>query len=197
MDVKWKLPKGQSVSLRYIPNRMLRIEDKIKTTFTYFDRLSLDANLSKNIQHFTYNNYVSLAYQKNNYVLDNAFVGYTALQLNSNQTIVFNKRIFYWNTQLSNSQNNSQFVYFNSMLNSDIGTSYSLFKKIQGTTMIGYNSVKDWYKQWGVRQTISVGLGERFGADLYVDMRRNIKLYQPLLFGLTRGEINFHYSFNK
>jgi hypothetical protein len=197
VDMRLKLKQGQSVSLRYLPSRMLRIEGSEKNTLTYFDRLSVDANLTKSLQHFHYNNYISLAYQKNKYVLNNDYIGNKALLFSSNQTLMFNKRLLYWNTQLSQSENNAQFVYFNSMLNSEIGTSYNLFNKIQGTTMLVYGSVKNWYQQAGIRQTVSMAINENFGADMYIDVRRNIKLYQPLLFGLTRGEINFHYSFNK
>lgn len=196
-DVRWKLKKGQTLSLRYLPTRMYRIEESYKQTFTRFDQLSLNANLNKRFHGLQYSSYASIAYQRDHYLLNTSAVGSKSLLLSANHTIALGRRLVYWNSQISHAENNTQLVYFNSMLNSEVGTTYTLLRKLQATTMIGYNSVKDWYKQAGVRQMFSFTINDRFSSDVFIDMRKNINVYQPLLFGLTRGEANLHYSLNK
>ncbi|HUC80961.1 MAG TPA: hypothetical protein VMR70_08600 [Flavisolibacter sp.] len=193
IDVKWKLRKGQFFSLRYLPNSMIRISGTQKQKVTFFDQLSADGNFSKKIGSSYYNNYLSLFYQRNHYIVDGANLGSSTLGMITNQTVAIKKLLLYWNTQYNHSANHSQFVYFNSSINSELGTSFGLFKKISATTSLSYNTIQQWYQQIGVRQTISLRLDEGFDLNMFIDARKNLKLYQPLLFGLIRGEVSARY----
>jgi hypothetical protein len=194
-DVKWKLRKGQFLSLRYLPNRMFRFDSTGKHTTTLFDQMSFDGNLTKRIRRVTYTQYFNLSYQRNQYVLQHQLTGNTSLGFIANQTISFRKLLVYWNTQYNRSANSSQLVYFNSNFNTEVGTNFTFFQKLNTTTSISYNTIQQWYQQIGVRQNVSLRLGQQFDLHLFVDARKNLKLYQPLIFGLVRGEVGVHYLF--
>jgi hypothetical protein len=194
VDLKWKMRKGQYIGLRYTPNRMLQINNHDKFVVTSISRLAAEANLSKKIASVYYRNYVNFSYQKNSYQSGTAPILNESLIFSSYQSVTINKKIIYLNCNYSSSNNNSQFAYFNSSLVSEAGTSYLLFGKISGSSSVGYSSVKDWYQQIGIRQTLSGQLGSRFNIQLYLDARKNLKLYQPLLCGLVRAEISLQYS---
>jgi hypothetical protein len=193
-DFKWKMRKGQFLSLRYMPNRMLRINNQERQKAMVFDQVSLDGNLVKRFGHCHYNNYASLSYQRNKYNIDNSVTGNNALSLTINQSLVIGKLLAYSNTQASHAIDKSQLVYFNSSLNSEAGISYGLLQKVAASTSISYNSIQLWYQQLGVRQNLSLRVNERFDMNLFIDARKNLRVYQPLIFGLIRGELGVRYN---
>jgi hypothetical protein len=75
----------------------------------------------------------------------------------------------------------------------DAGSTFLLFKKLSLSSAISYNSVQGWYRQVGIKQTISNQLSDRFNLNVYVDARKNLALYQPLLYGLFRADVSIHY----
>jgi hypothetical protein len=194
LDAKWKFKKGQFISLRYLPNQMTRIDELGKHRASTFNYLSVDGNISKKFSQSYYNNYFSLFHQRNEYAFGNLNTGSNSIGVISNQTVSIRQLLVYWNTQFSHAANTSQFVYFNSSFNTEAGSSYSLLKKINSSTSISYSSVQNWYRQVGVRQAVSMVLNERFDVNMFVDVRKNLKLYQPLIFGLVRGNIEVHYK---
>jgi hypothetical protein len=194
LDIKWKLKKGQFISLRYLPNQMTRIDDLGKRRVSTYNYLSVDGNLSKKISNSYYNNYFSFFQQKNLYVFGNVLQGANSLGFVSNQTVSIKQLLIYCNTQYNHSANNSQLVYFNSNFNTEIGSSYSLFRTINLSTSVSYNAFQNWYKQVGLRQSVSVLVNEKFDVNMFVDTRKNLKLYQPLIFGLVRGNVEVHYK---
>jgi hypothetical protein len=88
-------------------------------------------------------------------------------------------------------------VYFNSSVISEAGITYLLLKKISLSSAFSYNSVQGWYQQVGIKQTLSGQLNDRFNFNIFVDARRNLKLYQPLLYGLFRTDISINYLIKK
>lgn len=195
LDARLKLRKGQFVSLRYLPTRMNRLGALGKTRVSNFDRLSVDGSLSKKVARNYYNSYFSLIYQRNQYNMNTVATGNSSLGFIANQTMAVKKLVFYWNTQVNRSADRSQLYYFNSSLNTELGTSFAL-GRLRATTSVSYNEVTGWYRQLGLRQNVSVQAGEKFELNFFVDARKNLKLYQPLMFGQTRGEVSFHYLFN-
>lgn len=196
LDARLKLGRGQFVSLRYLPTRMNRLGGPDKIRVSNFDRLSLDGSMSKRIRGNYYNSYFSLSYQRNQYNLNTLATGNSSVGFVANQTLAVKKQVFYWNTQLNRTAGRSQLHYFNSGFNTELGTTFTLFKSLRSTTSFSYNEVTDWYRQLGLRQNISVQAGEKFELSFFVDARKNLKLYQPLMFGQTRGEVSLHYLFN-
>lgn len=196
-DAKWKMKKGQYIGIRYQPNKMTRIEDGNKFTATAIERLAVEANLAKKIAGYYYRNYMNLSYQKNKYAFGTSPVLNKSLLFSSYQTFAINKKLIYVNTSYNYSNSRNQYIYFNTSLVTEAGTSYQLFKGISGSSGITYNSVAGWYQQAGIRQSLSGQLNEKLNLSIYVDARRNIKLIQPVLFGLVRADVSVQYSFNK
>jgi hypothetical protein len=193
MDLRMKLRKGQSVGIRYMPNKMMRIEGGEKSTVSLLERLSVDGALAQKIAGRYYRNNITLAWQKNKYVLGNEPVLNNSLSVSSFQSITLNSKLLFVNTLYDHTRNNSQYVYFNSTFLTETGVTYLLLKKISLSSSISYNSVKGWYNQIGIKQSISGQLKDRFNFNIYVDARRNLKLYQPLLYGLFRTDISINY----
>lgn len=197
MDLRLRLKKGQSLTVRYIPNRMTRIEDGKKSRTNLVDRLSVEGNFAKKIAGNYYRNTLSLSWQKNIYALGIEMLSNTALLLSSFQNYTIGNKLLYLNSNYNFANNPSEYVYFNSSFLGEAGITYLLFKKISSSSAVTYNSVSGWYRQMGIRQTISNQLNNRFNLNLYIDARKNLALYQPLLYGLFRADISIQYSISK
>ncbi len=193
-DIKWRMKKGQHVGFRYQPNRMLRIEEGVRNNVTAIDRLSIESNLYKKIGKTGYRNYMTVAYQKNVYALSpSASSGNTSLLFTSFQNIGIGKDLLFANISYTHSDNNSQYLFFNSSLSLDGGYSFLLFKRIIASSAIVYASVNDWYQQVGVRQSLSGQLNKKFYMSVYLDARKNIKLLQQLWDSPVRADISIKY----
>lgn len=197
MDVKWRLKQGQSVSIRYMPNKMIRVENGEKSTVTLVDRLSIDGNLSKKIFGTYYRNNLSISRQKNSFLLGDQLVSNTSFTLASFQNVVIKQQLLYLNLNYDYAHNTSSYIYLNSSFMADAGSTFLLFKKLSLSSALSYNSVQGWYKQVGIKQTISNQLSERFNLNIYVDARKNLALYQPLLYGLFRADVSIHYAIKR
>lgn len=193
VDVKWRLKQGQSIGVRYMPNKMIRLDNGKKSTVTLVERLSIDGNLSKKIFGTYYRNNLSLSRQKNSFLLNDQLVSNTSFTLASFQNIVVRQKLLYLNVNYDYAHNASSYIYLNSSFMADAGTAFSLFKTLSLSSAISYNSVQGWYRQVGIKQTISNQLSERFNLNIYVDVRKNLALYQPLLYGLFRADVSIHY----
>lgn len=194
-DVKWKLNKASYISFKYLPNRMVRFDDLGKHRATTLDYLSFDGNFNKQIEHSYYSTYASLLYQKNGFASGQLNYEANNIGFVINQSLALKKILLYWNTQLNRSENNSQLVYLNSSLNSEIGTGMTVLKSLSLSTSFSYNAVDAWYKQIGVRETLDVLINQRVSVSGFIDVRKNLALYQPLIFGLVKGAIQVHYNF--
>lgn len=194
LDGKWRMRKGQHIGIRYQPNRMKRIEEGVKSIVTSIERLSVESNLYKKIGKTGYRNYLTLGWQKNIYALSaTENISNSSLQVNSFQNITIGKNLVYANVSYTSSNNSSAYVYFNTSLNTDIGYSFQLFKKITASSGIVYASVNEWYQQLGIRQGLSGQLNEKFYVNIYVDARKNLKLVQPLWNSPVRADISIKY----
>jgi len=194
LDGKWRMKKGQHIGMRYQPNRMTRIEEGSKSIVTSIERLSVESNVYKKIGKTGYRNYLTLGWQKNIYALSaTENVSNSSLQINSFQNITIGKNLFYANLSYTSSNNSSAFVYFNTSLNTDIGYTFQLFKKITASSGIVYASVNEWYRQLGIRQVLSGQLNEKFYINIYVDARKNLELVQPLWNSPVRADISIKY----
>lgn len=193
LDLRFNMKKGQFISIRYLPTSMDRFDSLGKTRVTTFNRLAIDGNVIRKIGQINYSNYFNLSYQKNQYEGGGLMTGNTSLEFIANQNIIIGSKVVYWSIQLNQSIDKSALIYYNSSLNSEIGSSYSIGKIVQATTGIAYNEVTDWYKQLALRQSISMRWKERFDLSFFLDVRKNLQLYQPVWFGQTSGNITLHY----
>jgi hypothetical protein len=198
VDVKWKMRKGQSVSLRYQPARSVRLANGVKSTNTISERLAANATVTARLKTFQYRNNFSLAYLRNQYAYTyGQLASNKSFQLTTLQSFIVGKQMFYSNTTFTSVHNPSSFIYFNTSFNSDLGITYNIGKNISASSSINYNSVKGWYQQISCKQSLSGQLGEKLKMDIYVDIGKNIKELQPLPFKPYRAEWSIQYLFNR
>ena len=195
LDARWKMKKGQYMALRYQPTRMIRIEEFSKQVVTSIERLSFDANLYKRFNKTAYRNLVTLSYQSSSYAFTQTSSRTSSVLLNSFQSINLGKNLLFVNTSYNKATNQSGFVYLNTSLLTEAGYTYQLFRKLSASSGLTYNSITGWFKQIGIRQTLSGQLGEKFSINIYVDARKNLALYQPLWNQPIRADIAVRYSF--
>jgi hypothetical protein len=197
IDIKWKMHKGQYVSLRYQPARSVRIADGIKSINAISERLAATLAISARLNSFQYRNYFTLAYLRNEYGYSyGQLASNKSLQVTSLQNIVFGRQVFYSNTTFTNVNNPSAFIFFNTSFNSDLGITYNLGKNLSASTSVNYNSIKGWYQQIACKQSLSGQIGEKIKMDIYVDLGKNLKQLQPLPFSPYRAEWSIQYLFN-
>ena len=195
MDARWKMKKGQYLAVRYQPVRMIRVEQSSKQALSTVDRFSLDGNFYKRFAKFTYRNLVTLSYLKSSYDFIQSPVKNSSLAINSFQNITIGKNLLYINTSYDKAANETGYIYLNSSFLTEAGFSYQVYKIVSMSSGITYNSVAGWYKQAGIRQTISGQLGTKFSINLYLDARKNIAVYQPLWNQPLRADIGLRYIF--
>ena len=144
-----------------------------------------------------YRTYLNFSYQQNSYLFDSEKVSARSMLFTTNQTLSIGKNVIYANIAYDHEDNRSRYVYFNSSVQAEGGTAYLLLNKISSSSAITYSSVAGWYQQAGIRQSFAGQLGSRMGLNVFIDARKNIQLYQPLLYGAFRGDISIYYRLNK
>jgi len=198
IDVKWRMKKGQSFSLRYQPVRSVRIANGTKYVNAATNRLAATANVAARIWSIQYRNYFTLAWQKNTYAYQNTGnASNRSLQVSSMQSFVIGKNVFYSNTSLNKVNNASSFIFFNTSFNTDLGITYTIGKNLTASSSVNYNSIEGWYRQVAVKQSLAGELGKKIKMDIYVDIGKNIKTFQPLPYSLFRAEWSIQYMFNR
>lgn len=195
LDARWKMKKGQYVSLRYQPTRMTRVEESFKQVVTSVERLSFDANVQKKLKKTIYRNLVTVAYLRSSYIFSQSSIRNTSWTVNSFQNLSIGKNMLFINTAYNKAVNQTGFVYLNSSFVTETGFSYPLFGKIFMSSGLTYNSTEGWFKQLGVRQSISGQLGDKFSVSVFLDARKNLSLYQPLWSQPVRADVALRYIF--
>jgi hypothetical protein len=195
VDARYKMKKGQSVSLRYQPNQFVQVTKGERQLYTKTERLAVDAVVGAKLFRKTYRNNFSLAYSNNAFALTaGSMASVKSLLLNTTQTLSFGKTALNVTGVYNYVNNTTDFVFFNSSLNCDAGISYTLLKHFSASSSIGYASTNGWYKQLSYKQGLSGNIHDRFDVSVYVDFRKNLKLYQPIYTGTTRAEFSLFYT---
>jgi hypothetical protein len=195
MDARWKMKRGQYMALRYQPTRMVRIEEFSRQVVTSIERVSFDANLYKRFNKTTYRNLVTLSYQSSSYAFIQSASKTSSLLLNSFQNISIGKNLLYVNINYNKAANQSGFVYLNTSFITEAGYTYQIFRKLSASSGLTYNSIEGWFRQLGVRQTLSGQLGKKLSVNIYIDARKNLAVYQSLWNQPIRADIAVRYSF--
>jgi hypothetical protein len=198
-DVKWKFSKANFFAFRYQPSRGIKIDDGFRLPVSRLDRISFELNLNKRLGSRYYRNYSNFAYQNSQLLFNDLNKSHSkTISLNNIQNITIGTHLLYWNNNFNFSANNSPLqFYLNSSVLSDLGITYTLLKTVSVSSSLNYNSVKAWYNQIGVRQTISGTIGNNLEMSLYVNVGKNINLYQPELYSPVRGDLSLKYSLEK
>lgn len=197
-DIKWKMKKGQYVALRYQPLTMIRKNASGKVPVNTMNRLAIDASLAKRISRkIYYRNYLSIAAQQNNFTwTDGSTINNQSVNISSLQQVSFGNKVIYVNVNCNYANSVSQLMFLNSSLYAEAGHSYVLLKNISGSTGLIYHSAAGWYRQAGIRQSLSGQMGKRFSINVFADLKKNIKIIQPLWNDLIRADVSLRYSIN-
>ena len=197
-DVKWKMRRGQYLTLRYQPVRSLRISDGKKSVHASTDRLAINANLARKLAGLQYRNTIGMAHQRNQYAITpGSQLSNSSVQLMSLQNIIVGRHSIFSHTAYNHVNNPSAFIFFNTSFNSDWGITYSLGKRISASSSINYQSVQGWYRQAAVKQSFSGSLGKNINVYMYVDAGKNLKVFQPVPYNTIRAEWSIQYLFNQ
>lgn len=197
-DIKWKMRKGQYVTLRYQPVTMIRKSALGKEPVSSMNRLAIDASLAKKIsRRIYYRNYISIAGQQNSFTwTEGNRVKNNAVSISSLQQLAFGNKTVYININYNYANSVSQFMFLNSSFYAETGHSYVLLKNISGSSGLIYNSTAGWYRQAGIRQSLSGQIGKRFFMNVFVDLKKNLRVLQPLWNDMIRTDISLRYLIN-
>ncbi|MFT3935478.1 MAG: hypothetical protein QM726_17760 [Chitinophagaceae bacterium] len=190
---KWKFNKGQYVSIRYQPYQSLRFANNTSYNVGGSNRLTLDGSFKHRFGKINYQHTLSLSAIKNNYQFDTVPVNNNSVLLSSLQTVTIGKRSYYVNVQYNKANEASALAVFNTQFSADAGLMYNILKGITGSSALNYNSTKDWFKQIGIKQTLSGQIGERFIVSIYANLLQNIKEYKPNNMGSSRFDWSLQY----
>jgi hypothetical protein len=194
VDARWKMKKGQYIALRYQPVRMIRKEPNAKTPVSVIERIALDASVYKKLGKIIYRNFFSIAGQKNIYSIGTGSnFKNNSVTISSFQHISIGARMIYMNINYNHAFNSADYVYLNSSLYGEAGFSYQLSRNIMASSGLTYTGTTGWYKQVGIRQTLSGQLGEKFMINIYADLKKNFQVIQPLWNDPVRADISLRY----
>jgi len=196
MDARWKMKKGQYISLRYQPLRMSRKEGSIKTPVTSLDRVSAETNLYKKFSKFSYRNFLTLSFQKNMYALNpGTTVNNNSFMVSSFQNILIGKNSMYINMNYNHIDSSGLYGFLSTSFYSEAGYAYQLFKNISASSGLTYTSTVGWFRQAGIRQALSGQLSDHLSLNIYADLRKNLELTRPLWEEPLRVDISVRYIF--
>lgn len=198
-DIKWKFSKANFFAFRYQPSGSIKVDEGTRLPVSHLDRISFELNLNKRLAAKYYRNYLNLSYQNSHLSFNDLNKSDSkTISLNNVQNITMGSHLLYWNNNFNflTSNTPSQF-YLNSSVLSDLGITYTLLKTISGSSSFNYNSVKAWYNQIGVRQSVSGTIGNNLDLNIYVNIGKNLKLYQPALYSPVRGDLSIRYTLKK
>jgi hypothetical protein len=190
---KWKFKKGQYLSLRYQPYQSARTDKERNYSVGGSDQLAMEINLQKRIKNVSYRNSISITGYNNHYSFDSLAVNNKSILLTSMQSITYKKHTYYVNLQYNKANATTAVALFNTQFMTDLGFMFRIGDKIMASTAVNYNSVQDWYRQVGIKQTISGQLTEKLQFSLYADVFKNIKVFRPSYMDNIRFEWTLQY----
>ncbi len=182
LDLKWKMKKGQYVSMRYQPMRMTSKTPSGKTKLNAYDRLAIDFNIAKKFHHFNYSHFLSLGYENNRYAWMQEMLQKRGLVLSSMQQFTKRTKTIYLNIHFQ------QFSFY-----AESGLTYPINKFLIASSAAVYDSYRSWYHRAGLRQSLSGQMGERFILSFFVDWKKNIRLKQFMWDDPFRADLSLKY----
>lgn len=196
IDTRFKLPKGQQLSVKYQPSRGVQITPESKILNNATDRFSVDANLQHIFGNVFYRNMLSTAFSNTRYLVwTNGMVSVKSVTLSGMQNVTLGTKLLYWNNTYTYAHNPAGLVYLNSSLNSDAGITYQLGERFTLTSGVNYTSAKGWYRQLGTRQAVSAAINSKLDVNLFIDLRKNIDQSSSFYDDLFRIDWSLKYHF--
>ena len=216
LDARWKLKKGNYVSLKLQPSWSNQVVDGVHSRVGAITRYSADVNWNIRIKHYQYHQFASLAYVNNTFPDSTLGVGATPIlgifpgsvapitgpsftlhswQLTTLQSLSIKSCQVFFDNTLVYAPNNSAYVYLNSTWNTEGGYQYPLNGNLSASTSLTYTVVADWYEQAGVKQSLSGRLSSHCTLTAYIDLGRNLVVLQSYPVPGVRGDVLLSYHF--
>lgn len=184
----YRLGKGQSVQLSAhwqegykvyafaSAVRMIRQQShNVTTDFTL---------VNKRIFGLYNTTFLSLGYQQDVFPVDDRAGKESqtskAYSVTVNQTFFKGEHLLQVNAAYTNVAQSQQAFFYNTRLDVEGGGSFRLRNNLSFSAFLVYGSLKDAYSNLGIKSSLSAALSKAFALDVYVDMRKNIHLENPL-----------------
>jgi hypothetical protein len=195
-DVRIKLKGGQQTGFKYQAIRGIHINDSSHVVNNGSDIVSADLSLQQRLGNVFYRNMLSVTYNASRYLLQaNEYTSIKTLTGNSLQSIMVGTHLIYLNTTYAYAHNPSSMVFFNSTYNVEGGFTYQLNEKWSASSATGYSGVVGWYKQAGVKQTITGAITPKLDFNFYIDKKVNLSKQSVYYDDLLRIDGSLKYSF--
>jgi hypothetical protein len=197
LDVRWKMKKGNYISFKYQPSWSDNVDSGMHRRVGMIQRYSAELNYNKRLAKHQWHTFTSLAYVNNSFadsILSGPPIAIHSFQLTSMVSVNIKSCQAYLNTTEVYTPGNSGYVYLNSTYNSEAGYMYPLGSHLQASSALGYTSVTDWYRQIGIKQSLSGALSQHITLSSYIDVGKNIAVFQSLPVPTIRGNfmLNYH-----
>jgi hypothetical protein len=196
LDARWKMKKGNYLSLKYQPSWSNIVDSGQHTRVGMIQRVSTDLNYNKRIGRHQLHTFTSLAYVRNSFadsIATEPPISVNSLQLNNMISWSLKAAQVYLSNTAVYTPQNSAYVYLNSTWTTEGGYMYPLGTKIQASSGLNYVTVTDWYRQVGLKQSFTGNLTSKLYLNLNVDLGKNLAVYQPYPIPTIRGNIMLSY----
>lgn len=173
IGAKWKMKKGQFIELRYQPFNNTRNVDGVKMNTNRANRLSLRGNYQKRLAHGNiYRHYIDVSTFDNVMETVAAAIDQTgsAVTYTSLQTISHGQKTFFLNTVYNKMQTKSNFLFLNTSVSMDGGTSFMLTKQVLYNPALVFNQVSNFYAMAAIRQGLSGKIGKTLNVSGFLQM---------------------------
>lgn len=196
LETRIRLTNSQQLSFRYQPVRGVHITPAYRRNNNITDRITGEFSFQKRLRNTFYRNTISLTYNRSRYLwAGDSTANLKAATITSMQSVTIGQQLLYGNVTYTYSQNPGGPAYLNSLLNTDVGITYMLGKKISATSGLNYSNMQRFYEQAGFRQSLSANLNSHLATSLFVDCRFNIKQYETYYDDLVRVDWSIKYNF--
>jgi len=193
LQAKWKFKKAQYIAVRYQPCYSIHTQYDSSYTAAASNRLSVEGNFRKRFGPINYQHSIGLSVVRTHYKPDNIPSENNGIDFSSMQTVGINRRSYYLSMQYNKSGNRRELMLFTAQFSAEAGCMYTIHDGVSCSTAIHYHNMQHWYRQAGVKQSISGQIGERFIVTVFADIQKKLKTYRPFYIGNTSFSWSLQY----
>lgn len=200
IDARLRLPKGNSVSVRYRPSMSKRSRKGVSVDAFRSERFSLDANIKLKTGQWLIRHFSTLAFSTISLPAGTGGLTKTGnLELNSSETFTKGQSQYYINHSWTHGFTKSTVMPIsNSSLMAEAGMLYGASNgNIQLSSGCGYQKVSGWYSQLFVRQSINGSLFQNIQVQASFNLGAILDKQTAWPVQNCRSEITLLYQFSK
>lgn len=197
-DVKMKFRKGEFIEFRYQPYFNRRVDGSASYTSNRSNRISLRGNISRRVARgMSYRNFidVSLISDEHYNVFTSRPGSNHTISITSLQTLDVGARSVFVNLNLNRAENKSDYVFLNSSVSVDAGSSFLIGKNISTSSSLVYSQIDQLYRQLALRQSVSAALNGRLSVNGYVNAGKYFETNPSFPIPAVSGDISIQYNF--